>query len=107
MASVNTEGLTEPAGTRTCETDVLDTTALKHQVDTSPRFKGSDKNCRSWQANCVQAPVDAVRTIYIRKSSWTEHAAIALRLTLEAMRGRIIEQIGFGLHDNAACSVEK
>jgi serine/threonine-protein kinase RIO1 len=50
MAFVNTEGLTEPTGTRTYETDVLDTTARKHQVDTSPRFTGSDKHCRTWQA---------------------------------------------------------
>ena len=107
MAPVNSKGLTEPAGTRTCEADVLDATALKHQVDTSPRFKGSDKHCRTWQANCVQAPVDAVGAIYIRKSSGTEHTAIALRLTLEAMGGRIIQHIGFGLHDNAAGFVKK
>ena len=107
MASADAQCLAKPAGTRADETDVINTSARAHQIDTSPRFKGSDEDCRTWQANRVQAPVNAVRAVHISQSRGTEHTAIPLRLTLEAMGGRIIEQISLDLYDNAAHSVKE
>ena len=107
MASADAQCLAKPAGTRTDETDIINTSARAHQVDTSPRFKGSDEDCRTRQANRVQAPVNAIGTIHISQSRGTEHTAISRRLTLEAMGGRIIEQIGLGFYDNAAHSVKE
>ena len=104
MASADAQCLAKPAGTRTHETDVINTSARAHQIDTSPRFKGSDEDCRTWQANRVQAPVNAVRAVHISQSGGAEHAAIPLRLALEAMGGGIIEQISLDLYDNAAHS---
>ena len=49
----------------------------------------------------------AMASIDISMAGWPEHAGVARRPAAEAMRGRVVFVIGFGLDDRAADAIDQ
>src|SRR5215217_2669013 len=81
-----------------------------HGCETSQRPERPDQygtGTALFLAHEVEAPVDAVGAVHVRKTRGTEHDGIALRRAPIGMRGRVGMMIRLELDDFAADAVEQ
>lgn len=81
--------------------------ALAHAIKADNRLDRTDQDAIAWEADEVQAPVDAVASIDIGMTRLPEHAGVTERWTAKAMRCRIVRGISLGLDDDATNAADQ
>ena len=103
--AINSQGLTK-LGRAAGELFALaDGTLLEHPCFSEVDFDRANQNrfaATGGLADRVHAKVIAVDKINVGMTRRAEHGAVSSRFTAETVAGRIVLQVGFGLHDSAA-----
>ena len=110
MRVVDAKRLTDAAGARTQQPNVVQAATAAHGVESVGRFDGADQHAGTvagLAADGIQAPVNAVRAVDISVPGRAEHRRIARPWATMAVRGGIVDVVGLGLDDAATDAVDQ